>query len=80
MVSAAVSEAASELPEFGPCRILELLGQGGMGLVHRALDTRNDRVIALKRLPVSVTEQDYRARFRRGNHARSPDRPAPRSP
>src|ERR1700753_2231698 len=65
MVSGAVREAASGLPEFGPYRILELLGQGGMGLVHRAHDTGNDRLIALKRLPVSVTEQDFRARFRR---------------
>lgn len=36
-----------------------------MGVVHRAYDTVHDRVIALKRLPNSVTDRDYRARFKR---------------
>ncbi|GAA3846106.1 hypothetical protein GCM10022243_10370 [Saccharothrix violaceirubra] len=51
---------------FGPYRILELLGRGGMGEVHRALDTAHDRVVALKRLSGAYNDDsDFRARFRR---------------
>jgi serine/threonine protein kinase/WD40 repeat protein len=53
------------VPEtFGPYRIEELLGRGGMGEVHRAYDTENDRHVALKRLP-GFAEPEFRARFRR---------------
>ncbi|MFD4638214.1 protein kinase [Lentzea sp. NPDC058436] len=51
---------------FGPYRIEELLGRGGMGEVHRAYDTTHDRIVALKRLsPGYHDDEDYRARFRR---------------
>ncbi|HUQ55610.1 serine/threonine-protein kinase [Lentzea sp.] len=51
---------------FGPYRIEQLLGRGGMGEVHRAYDTVHDRVVALKRLsPGYHDDKDYRARFRR---------------
>lgn len=51
---------------FGPYRIEQLLGQGGMGEVHRAYDTVHDRFVALKRLsPGHHGDEEYRARFRR---------------
>src|SRR5262245_50005511 len=64
MVARAVDADRTELPDFGPYRVQELLGQGGMGMVHRAYDTVHQRVIALKRLP-AVADPDFRARFRR---------------
>jgi WD40 repeat protein len=54
----------TDLETFGPYRIEELLGRGGMGEVHRAYDTGNDRHVALKRLP-GYAEPEFRARFRR---------------
>jgi serine/threonine-protein kinase len=57
----------SSTPElFGPYRLDELIGCGGMGEVFRAYDARRNRVVALKRLTRQLaSDPEYRVRFRR---------------
>ncbi len=60
-----VDLAESERRLFGPYRLEELIGRGGMGEVYRAFDTQRDRVVALKILaPAMAADPHFEARFR----------------
>ncbi len=51
---------------LGPYRITGKLGEGGMGEVYRATDTKLNRQVAIKVLPPSLAaDPDRLARFQR---------------
>lgn len=54
---------------FGRYRLIEAIGEGGMGKVYKAHDTVIDRYVAVKVLSTElVTEPGFRERFRREAH------------
>jgi len=56
--------SASVVEQLGPYRIEQKIGQGGMGQVFRALDTRLQRTVAIKVLPSThVADPDRKRRF-----------------
>jgi Tol biopolymer transport system component/predicted Ser/Thr protein kinase len=58
--------------QLGPYRIEEVVGQGGMGAVYLARDTRLDRAVALKTLQANLaSNQDLMQRFLREAKAAS---------
>ena len=58
--------ALSEGTKIGPYAVVGLIGQGGMGEVYQARDTKLDRDVALKVLPEAFTQDpDRLARFER---------------
>lgn len=66
-----MSEPTSrEGTQFGPYRLLRLIGKGGMGEVYEAEDTKRDRIVALKLLPETISHDPvFRKRLQREAHS-----------
>ena len=66
-----MSEPTSrEGTQFGPYRLLRLIGKGGMGEVYVAYDTNTQRTVALKVLPPHLAKDPvFQERFKRESQA-----------
>ena len=52
--------------QFGPYVVQGLIARGGMGEIHRALDSRHQRTVALKLIAERHAEDaEFRRRFQR---------------
>src|SRR5881394_1634362 len=52
------------IPDIGKYRIIELVGEGAMGVVYKAVDSVLDRTVAIKVMNESIARQeDLRKRF-----------------
>ena len=66
LIIGATDHAPATWNTTGPYRVLEPLGEGGMGEVHKATDTRLNRTVAIKVLPQRFSEDlEMRQRFER---------------
>src|SRR3954463_10792081 len=56
--------AEAKIPDIGKYHIIELVGEGAMGVVYRATDSVLDRTVAIKVMNESIARQeDLRKRF-----------------
>lgn len=62
--------AAAGIPaSLGPYRVLELVGEGGMGIVYKAQQDRPQRIVALKVIKPGLATSEMLRRFERESDA-----------